>query len=113
MNAPKISLQQYVDKVVADEFRQTLKTPDEVVAVLGWGSVESPTCCGTDVTTLAFISSLYFAECKACGKWASAADAPNFVSNSAQFVDHEKVNLETEARWLVGSSAPSIPGAAK
>ena len=100
----KISLQEYADQVVAPEFRQTLKSSEEVAELQGWGEPGSPTCCGNPVDVQSSIGCPYHAECKTCGKFAHAMDGPSFSESgsSVTFLDGDKVELATNGVWIIG-----------
>lgn len=96
------SLQEFADEIVAPQYRQPLQTAQDVVIINGWQDVESPVCCGEIVTVESMLGSPYHAECRFCGKFARAVDGPNFTGGAVQFLDPDKVDLDTEHRWIVG-----------
>lgn len=50
----------------------------------------------------------YYAVCNTCGKWAASMDGPSFTENgnAVFFLDDKKIDLDTEATWIIGASAP-------
>lgn len=100
----KISLQQYADEVLAPEYRQPLKTAEEMCALHGWGDPNSPQCCGAPIEIRSMIGDPYYAECKTCRKFGAAMDGPRFGKSSVRFLDGDRIDLDTERRWIVGYS---------
>lgn len=100
----KKTLQEFADEVLAPEFRQELKSSEEVVELQGWGSPAEPICCGKPVPTKSFLGCPYHAECETCGKFAHAMDGPSFSESgsSCTFLDGEKVELATNGVWIIG-----------
>lgn len=103
----KVSLQAHADETLAEKYRQLLKTAAQVIDANGWGDPDAPQCCGTPVAVKALIGDPYYAECETCGKFAVTADAPRFGKASVQFLDPEKIDLDTDARWIVGVKEPA------
>lgn len=104
----KKSLQQFADENIKPELRQNLKSAAEIAVAIGWGDPDKPVCCGQPVNVQSMIGSPYFAECEKCGKWAAAVDGPMFSNGGGvvQFLDPDKVDLDTDRRWIAGNGAP-------
>jgi hypothetical protein len=98
----KITLQQYADEALSPEYRQPLKTADDVADHHGWGDPASPQCCGAKVGIRTIIGDPYYAECGVCHKFAATADGPSFGNASVRFIDTDKVDIDTDRRWIVG-----------
>lgn len=104
----KATLQSYADDVLADAYRQPLKTVDEALAEVGWPIEDQPSCCGDPVETRAFLGGAYHAECGKCGRFIHDMTGPSFSENggSCFLIDGEKVDVLTEHRWI-GGMAPA------
>jgi hypothetical protein len=102
----QITLQAYADEAIAAKYRQTLKTGEQVASLQGWGDPAAPTCCGNALSVQTCIGNPYFAKCETCGKWAASLDGPSFSESgsSASFLDTDKVDLDTEATWIIGTA---------
>lgn len=100
----KETLQAFADACVRSDLRQKLKTAEELVVLHGWGSAEEPACCGEPVKIKSMLGQAYQADCSICGKWASNVAGPTFGPNGnyVQFLDPDKVDLDTDASWIIG-----------
>ena len=97
------TLQEYADDVVAERYRQPLKTVEEACAAIGWPFVDRPECCGREVKVTAFLGGAYFAECETCGRFIRDMTAPVFGNSAAYVLSDEKVSdLSTDRRWIAG-----------
>jgi hypothetical protein len=105
------TLQEYADESVAEPYRQPLKTIHEALAVHGW-DIEplpedyKPICCGVPVACRSFLGSAYVAECETCGRFIADVTAPSFGNSCVVLCDSEKVDVETERRWIAGQRVP-------
>lgn len=95
------TLQEYADDIVAPEFRQPLKTLEEACKANGWEYVDSPKCCGKPIVVHSFLGP-YFATCEECGRFARDVSAPQFGNGCAFCVDSDKVDVDTDVRWISG-----------
>lgn len=109
-----LTLQEYADKVVAEEYRQPLKTIHEALAVHGWDADPfpenyKPKCCGSEVTVRSFIGDPYSAECERCGKFIVDVTSPSFGNSWVSVPDSKQVDLETdfEHRWIAAAHSPA------
>jgi hypothetical protein len=98
------SLQEYADVAVAPEYRQPLKTLEEALAVHGWPLVDKPPCCGAETEVRGFLGSTYVAECRTCGRFVADVSMPMPSERGSAMIllDPEKVDLDTERRWIAG-----------
>lgn len=98
----KISLQQYADEVVGERWKQPLKSLADALTANGWELVDRPKCCGAEVHIDSFLGSPYYADCKACGKFVLDVRAPKFGDGCVRLLDDDKVDLDSQACWIVG-----------
>src|SRR5580698_4076681 len=78
-----LTLQEYADSIVAEGYRQPLKTIHEALAVHGWDvdpfpEDYKPICCGHEVECRSFLGDAYMARCKTCGKFVLDVTGPSF-----------------------------------
>lgn len=112
-----MTLQEYADATVIEQYRQPLKTIREALAVNGWDADPfpdnyKPTCCGTEVEVNSFIGSAYRAECAKCGKFIFDVTGPSFGNSWVSVCDSNKVDMETDydKRWIAGTDVESQKG---
>lgn len=112
-----LTLQEYADQSVPEEFRQPLKTIHEALAEHGWDANPipddyHPACCGETVECSSFIGSTYLAHCNKCGRFVFDVTGPSFGNSYVAVVDSQRVDLETDMdhRWISGQTA--LDGAA-
>ena len=104
-----LTLQEYADQILTEEYRQPLKTIHEALKVHGWDvdpfpEDYHPLCCGEPIDIKAFLGDPYHGECKKCGKFIHAMDGPSFGNSWVSTIDSEKVDITTESRWIAGLS---------
>jgi hypothetical protein len=102
-----MTLQEYADQCVAEEYRQPLKDIHGALAVHGWDANPfpedyRPQCCGQPISIYSFLGDPYHGECKTCGKFIHAIDGPSFGNSYVTLMDSEKVDMDTEFRWIAG-----------
>lgn len=104
-----MTLQEYADARVSEEYRQTLKTIEEALHVHGWldGPMPDefkPVCCEEETECESFLGGAYLAICKKCGKFVFDVTGPTFGNSWVSYPDSKKVDLETdiEHRWIAG-----------
>ena len=102
----KISLQEYADNILAQEYRQPLKTLQEAMAENGWDEVDNQICCGRPIDIHSMIGFSYFAQCVVCGKFISDISSPKFseTGSSVRFIDQDKFADDTDwnRTWIAG-----------
>lgn len=105
-----LTLQEYADATVAEQYRQPLKTIEEALSVHGWldGPMPDefrPVCCEEKTECKSFLGGAYLAVCKKCGNFVYDITAPTFGNSYVTFPDGEKIDLETdiEHRWIAGT----------
>lgn len=102
----KISLQEYADSILAQEYRQPLKTLHEAMAENGWDEVDKPTCCEEQINIRSMMGLPYFAQCVVCGKFISDISSPKFseTGSSVSFIDQDKFADDTDwnRTWIAG-----------
>lgn len=103
----KISLQEYADKALDPAYRQTLKSLEEALAALDWPNEDRPKCCEQEVTIRSFLGGAYFAQCECCRKFLADVTGPHFGNSWVQFLDGEKVDIDTPVRWITGTEEPA------
>lgn len=100
------TLQEWADGIVAQAYRQPLKTVREAVAANGWEFADKPVCCGTPTTSRGLFGDTYFAQCESCGKFIVDVTGPMFSESgsSVSFIETEKFPADTDwARsWIAG-----------
>ena len=99
----KISLQAFADSVLAAEYRQPLKSLRGALYAHGWHH-GFPDCCGQRVESQSMFGDAYYAECKCCGRFIADISGPHFSGGAVSFLDSDKVDLDTQVRWIVGRS---------
>lgn len=107
-----MTMQEYADASLADEYRQPLKTIEEALAVHGWDvdpipDNYRPTCCGGEVKTQSFLGGAYLAICEKCGRFVFDVTAPTFGNSWVTFPSSDKIDMETdyERRWIAATQA--------
>jgi len=105
----KAPVQEVADDILAPEFRQPVKTLGEALDVLGWEHIDKPICCGSEVTIRSLLGSAYFAQCRTCKKFVLDVTGPKFEGGSVRFMDGDKVDLETDRRWIAGVEPKNCP----
>lgn len=100
-----ITLQEYADKILSDQYRQTLKSLSDALYLNGWHH-GNPRCCGQEVEVRSFLSEAYYAECTACKRFMADVSGPSFGNGHVRLLDESKINMDTKKRWIVGR-APS------
>jgi hypothetical protein len=102
-----ISLQEFADESLALEYRQPLKTLEEACDVHGWAHIDKPICCGKEVEIQSCIGHAYFAQCQTCKKFILDVTGPKFseTGSAVQFLDADKVQIDTDKRWAAGTEA--------
>ena len=102
----KISLQDYADSIVDQEYRQPLKTLQEAMLENGWELVDKPTCCGEQINIRSMMGLPYFAQCAVCGKFISDISSPKFseTGSAVSFIDQDKFADDTDwnRTWIAG-----------
>ena len=58
-------------------------------------------CCGTPVEIQSWLGDAVAAHCKTCGAAIADVTGPVWSGGGVSFVDPDKINVETEARWVV------------
>ena len=98
----RISLQEFADRIVAAEYRQPLKTLAEALAVHGWLEVDRPTCCRQPVKITNMLGATYMVECERCSRFIVDVSGPSFEGSAVRFIDSEKIDIDTDYRWIAG-----------
>lgn len=102
----KISLQEYADSVVNQEYRQPLKTLQEAISENGWEAA-NPVCCGNQININSMIGFAYFAQCRVCGRFIADVAGPSFseTGSSVRFIDQDKFTDDTDwtRTWIAGT----------
>lgn len=106
-----MTLAEYADAILPEQYKQPLKTISEALDVHGWKpdpfpEEYKPVCCGQETTCSSFLGSCYSAMCKTCGRFVLDVTGPTFGNSWVSIPDTEKVDLETdyEHRWIAGVS---------
>lgn len=103
----KISLQEYADSILPQEYRQPLKTLQEAVTENGWGPVENPTCCENQINIHSIIGFAFFAQCSVCGKFIADVAGPIFSETelSVRVIDQNQFgsNADWARTWIAGT----------
>lgn len=73
-----------------------------VLAKEGEGNV---VCCGAPVTVSSFLGGAHYARCETCGAAIADVTGPQYGNGSMSFMDSDKVDMETEKRWVVVSKS--------
>jgi hypothetical protein len=102
-----LTLQEYADSTIPEEYRQPLKTIHEALSIHGWECNPmpddyKPVCCGKEVECRSFLGGAYLAHCRDCGRFVLDITGPSFGNAYVSFPDGEQVDLETdiEHRWI-------------
>lgn len=102
MSKEPCTVQEFADRIVAEEYRQPLKTLEEAVTSVGWQFVDSPECCGAPVTVSGILGP-YHAECGACGKFVRDVLGPIFGNACVRFPEPKMFSdFDTEKHWISG-----------
>lgn len=99
----RIDLQSYADKVLDPAYRQPLKSLEDALSALDWPNEDRPKCCGQDVSIRSFLGGAYFAQCECCKKFIADIAGPTFGNSWVNFLDGEKVDIDTPVRWICGT----------
>lgn len=67
----------------------------EIAEVMGWGSAESPICCGKPVDVFDILGSVSRARCQTCKKEVANLLAGHFSNGCIAFVDYDQFRFET------------------
>lgn len=104
---PRMTLQEYADSVLAEEFRQPLKSFEDACASLGWPSDRPPVCCHAAVEVLQWNGDFYKLLCERCGKFIADVLGPSVVDDQICMPDHSKISEDVDwsIRWIAGISA--------
>lgn len=104
----KMSLQEYTDQIVSEQYKQPLKHINEALGSVGWGSMPDgvdeyyPECCGKNVDITTFIGSAYHAQCLVCGKFIHDVRGPSFGNSWVNVIDSNKIDCDTKLAWISG-----------
>lgn len=100
------TLQEFADQIVAQQYRQPLKTVREACDSVGWQFEDKPKCCGVEVTMWSMFGDAYLAQCDTCGKFIVDVTGPSFSQSgsSVQFIDKDAFPDDTEWSrcWIAG-----------
>jgi hypothetical protein len=104
----KMSLQEYADKTIAEQYRQPLKDINEALLSVGWGFMPDdvdeymPICCGKNVDVTTFIGHAYHAQCTECGKFIHDVRGPSFGNSWVNLIDSKLIDCDTHKAWISG-----------
>jgi hypothetical protein len=109
-----MTLQEYADQSVAEQYRQPLKTIHEALSIHGWDANPfpedyKPVCCGSEVSIRSFLGGPYFVQCESCKRFLVDVTGPSFGNSWISLPDGDKIDLETdvEHRWIAGQELPA------
>ncbi len=105
----RLSLQAFADHVLSDDYRQPLRTLPDALYAHGWHH-GLPDCCGQSVEIQSMFGDAYYAGCKCCGRFIADIAGPSFTGGAVQFLDPDRVDLDTKLRWIVGRTPTPTRG---
>lgn len=65
-------------------------------------------CCGSPVEIQSWLGGAVAAKCETCGAAIADVTGPVYRNGSVSFMDSDKVDMETELRWVV-IEKPGVP----
>ena len=102
MKEEKITLQKFANSILSPEWQMPLMTAQDACLKVGWKFQDRPECCGIPVEICGFIGCAYECHCKTCRRFIFDVTGPEFGNSWVNIPDSDKVDMETEERWIAG-----------